>query len=191
MSDTIENPQPRTVNGRYSPLARTFHWVSAALMFAVVPIAWYMTTLERTDPSREDWYSLHKSIGITILVLSILRVIWSQLDHRPTLTGILQPLQAASAHVAHILLYVMLIAMPVSGYLMSAAGGHPVVIFGLFTIPPLVPVSHDLSRLGALLHDAGQWAVYGLVSLHVLATGYHTFVRRDGILGRMLPWRAN
>ncbi len=190
MSEPTANAEVGTSDGRYSPLAQAFHWVSAALMFAVVPIAWYMTTLERTDPSREGWYSLHKSIGLTILALSILRVLWRQLDTPPTLTGILRPVQAAAAHVAHVLLYVMLFAMPVSGYLMSAAGGHPVVIFDLITVPPLVPVDHDLSKLGSRLHSIGQWAVYGLVGLHVLATGYHTFIRHDGVLGRMVPWRV-
>ncbi len=190
MAEAVVNTGIPTPAARYSPLAQAFHWVSAALMFAVVPIAWYMTTLDRTDPTREGWYNLHKSIGITILALSILRVIWRQLDTQPPLTGILRPLEVAAVHVAHVLLYVLLFAMPISGYLMSAAGGHPVVMFGLFDLPSLVPVNHDLAKVGRFLHGIGQWAVYGLVSLHVLATGFHTFVRRDGLLGRMLPWRV-
>lgn len=188
MSDVAAKAGAPSPDGRYSPLAQAFHWVSAALMFAVVPIAWYMTTLEKTDPTREGWYSLHKSIGLTILALSILRILWRQLDSPPALSGFLRPLEAAAVHVAHGLLYVLLFAMPVSGYLMSAAGGHPVVVFDLFTVPPLVPVDHDLARVGARLHAVGQWALYGLVALHVLATGFHTFIRRDGLLRRMVPW---
>ena len=124
MSEAVENTDLQVPMARYSLLAQAFHWVSAALMFAVVPIAWYMTTLERTDPTREDWYSLHKSIGITILVLSVARVIWRQLDAPPSLSGFMRPVEAAAVHVAHGLLYVLLFAMPISGYLISAAGGR-------------------------------------------------------------------
>ncbi len=175
--------------GRYSTVAQAFHWVSAALMFAVVPIAWYMTTLEKTDPSREEWYSLHKSIGLTILALSVLRVIWRHLSPPPARPGQFTPLEIALAHGAHLLLYILLFAMPVSGYLISAAGGHPIVLWGLLPVPTLVPVNHDLAHVGVLLHDAGQWALYGLVGLHVLATAQHTVIKHDGVLGRMLPSR--
>ena len=190
MSDAVTHADLQAPLARYSLLAQAFHWVSAALMFAVVPIAWYMTTLERTDPTREDWYSLHKSIGITILVLSVLRVIWRQLDAPPSLSGFMRPVEVAAVHVAHGLLYVLLFAMPISGYLISAAGGHPVVLFGLLPVPALVPVDHELAKIGHTLHDLGQWALYGLVGLHVLGTGFHVFIRRDGLLGRMLPWRV-
>ncbi len=173
---------------RYTAAAQAFHWVSAALMFAVVPIAWYMTTLEKTDPTREGWYTLHKSIGITILVLSVLRVIWRHLSPPPSLPGDFKRLDAILVHTAHGLLYLLLFAMPISGYLISAAGGHPVVLFGVVPVPALVPVDRSLAHLGSLLHDAGQWALYGLVALHVLATLQHAVIKRDGILGRMLPF---
>ena len=176
--------------GRYSMGAQAFHWISAALMFTVVPVAWYMTTLERTDPTREGWYTLHKSIGITILVLSILRVIWRHLSPPPALPGTINRRDAILVHAAHGLLYVLLFAMPISGYLISAAGGHPVVLFGVVPIPSLVPVDKALAHFGSQLHSVGQWALYGLVALHVLATLQHAFIKRDGVHRRMLPINA-
>lgn len=172
---------------RYTATAQTLHWLTAVLMIAILPIAWHMTTLARDNPTRETWYTVHKSIGLTILALSIIRIVWRGLHPPPPLPGTMGKLEAAAAVASHWLLYVILFAMPVSGYLLSAAGGHPVSYFGLFDIPNIVPQNRDLSRTADLIHVAGQWAVYALVILHVLATAWHLIAHRDGILDRMLP----
>lgn len=172
---------------RYTAGAQGLHWLTALLMFAIVPIAWHMTMLDRADPNRETWYTVHKSIGLTILALSVIRIVWRGLYPPPPLPGTMGRLEAGAAVLSHWLLYLVLFAMPVSGYLLSAAGGHPVSYFGLFEIPNVVPQSQALSRAGATIHILGQWAVYALVVLHVVATAWHLTVRRDGILDRMLP----
>ena len=87
---------------------------------------------------------------------------------------------------SHLLLYAVLIAMPISGYLISADGVHSFAYFGLFTVPHL-PKIDWLAALGERIHLVGQWAAYGLIALHLAATAWHVAVRRDGILNRMLP----
>jgi len=92
-----------------------------------------------------------------------------------------------AAFGSHWLLYLVLVGMPVSGYLLSAAAGHTVSYFGLFTLPGL-PRDEALAHGAEWLHVAvGQWAVYALVLLHLLGTAWHVAVRRDGVLERMLP----
>jgi cytochrome b561 len=175
---------------RYDPTLQALHWLSAALMAAVVIVAWYMTDLPRTDPGRNDWYGLHKSIGVTILALSVIRLGWR---HRSPPA----PLVAAAwehrvAAVTHVLLYLILLAMPITGYIHSAAGGHPVSLFGLFTLPTLVPEDKALGHLFGEIHEAGQWAVYLVVALHAAAALFHAIIRKDGVLRRMLPaWLAS
>ena len=105
----------------------------------------------------------------------------------PPLAGPLAWWDSQLAVLSHWLLYLVMIGMPVTGYLLSAAGGHPVTYFGLFRFPGL-PTNEHLAATAAWLHvGVGQWAVYALIILHIAATAWHVGVRRDGVLERMLP----
>ena len=177
----------RVARLRYTAAAQAFHWLTALLFLAIVPIAWHMTMLARDDPTRETWFTLHKSLGLTILALSVLRLVWRASHPAPPLPPSMARAEAFLARASHGALYVMIFAMPVSGYLLSAAGGHPVSYFGLFEVPTLVPQNPQLAHAGLVIHNLGQWAVYALVVLHVAATAFHLVVRRDGVLDRMLP----
>ena len=172
---------------RYTAFAQGVHWLTVLLIFAILPIAWHMTTLPREDPTRETWFTIHKSIGMTVLALSVIRIVWRALHPPPPLPGTMARIEAGAAVVSHWLLYAVLFLMPISGYLLSAAGGHPVNYFGLFEIPNIVPRNSDLARSAAAVHILGQWAVYALIALHVLATAWHLTARRDDVLARMLP----
>src|SRR5579875_2298226 len=130
----------------YTATAQSLHWLTALLMFAILPIAWHMTMLARADPSREWWYTVHKSLGMTILALSVIRIVWRALYPPPPLPGTMGRMEAGAAVLSHWLLYLVLFAMPISGYLLSAGGGHPVSYLGLFEIPNIVPQSQDVSR---------------------------------------------
>ena len=171
---------------RYSPAMQALHWVTALLMFAVLPLAWVMVEAPRTDPSRELLYTLHKSVGITILALAAIRLVWRVSRPIPTEPSTMPAWMAWSGRASHWLLYLLLFAMPISGDLLSSAGGNPVSYFGLFTLPSL-PKNADLQSAARSVHLTLQWAVYALVLLHVGATAYHVVVRRDGLLDRELP----
>lgn len=178
---------PEATNPRYTLTAQALHWLVAALMFAVLPLAWVMVAMPRDAPSRGLLFTLHKSIGLTILALAAIRLFWRAAHPAPPLPGRLVKWERVSALASHWLLYLILLGMPVSGYLLSASAGRPVTYFGLFTLPGMA--KNDA------LHDAaewmhaitGQWAVYALVLLHIAATAWHVAVRRDGVLERMLP----
>ena len=184
MSDVSTTP---AAFGRYTPTAQVFHWLTAALMFAALPLAWVMVNMPRTAENREDVYTLHKSVGLTVLALAVARLAWRAAHPAPPLPRGMASWEKVASHASHWLLYLVLLGMPVSGYLISAAGGHPVTYFGLFTVPSL-PKSEAAVQAGVWLHVVtGQWLVYALVALHLLASAWHVAVRRDGVLDRMLP----
>ena len=118
----VDNPPPAIAVHRYTATAQALHWVVAVLMFVVVPLAWVMVNLPRTAPWREELYTLHKSIGLTILALVAVRLAWRATHPAPALPGRMARWEQAGAFASHWLLYLILVGMPVSGYLLSAAG---------------------------------------------------------------------
>jgi cytochrome b561 len=156
------------------------------LMLAILPITWAMVSMARDDPARNVWFMIHKSLGMTIFVVVVLRIVWRALAKPPVLAGRVAPWEAWSAKLNHILLYAILVVMPVSGYILSAAGGHPPTWFNLFPFPG-IPESKGLARAAGAVHVTTQWVVYVLIALHLLGTVWHVAIRRDGTLERMLP----
>lgn len=171
---------------RYAAPARWLHWGSAILMLAVVILGWIMESLPDEAASRGTVLMLHKSVGLTILAVTAIRLIW-RARHPPPPSGRWGAWEAAAAALSHWLLYLVLLAMPASGYLMSAGHARRIPFFGLVDIPLLVPADETVYSIGHTVHILGQWAVYGLVLLHVAATVWHIAIRRDGTLDRMLP----
>jgi cytochrome b561 len=172
---------------RYTPTAQALHWITAALIFVALPLAWVAVNMPRDAASRGLLLTLHKSVGLTVLTLVAVRLLWRARHPAPPLAGGLARWEKAAAFASHWLLYLIIIVMPVSGYLLSAGSGRPVSYFGLFSIPGL-PKNEAIDHVATWVHVAvGQWAVYALVLLHVAATAWHVAVRRDGVLLRMLP----
>jgi cytochrome b561 len=171
---------------RYSAAMQAFHWIVALLMFAVLPLAWAMVEMPRTDPSREWLYMLHKSVGVTILVLVAVRLILRVSQPIPPEPAGTPRWMRATGVASHWLLYVILFVMPISGYVLSSAGGNAVSYFGLFDLP-MLPKDDALRHTAVTVHLTVQWAVYALIALHLLATAWHVAVRRDGLLERELP----
>ena len=172
---------------RYTATAQALHWVVAALMFTTLPLAWVMVNMARTAPSREWIYTLHKSFGLTVLLLVAVRLAWRAIHPAPPLPGRMARWERSIATLSHWLLYGILVGMPMSGYVLSATGAIGVPFFDLFWLPDL-PKSQAANDAARWLHVAiGQWLVYVLIVLHVAATAWHAAVRRDGVLDRMLP----
>ena len=175
---------------RYNNVSQALHWITAILVLAILPIAWVMTTMARDNPMVGTLFTIHKSLGVTIFVVVALRVLWRGIRPAPALPWTLESWEVWLARINHVLLYLVLIAMPVSGYITSAASNHPVRYFGLFTLP-MLPENKPLAENAGEFHETLAWVVYFLVATHVLATAYHLIVKRDGILNRMLPKQVN
>ncbi len=177
-------------NDRYDGVAQALHWITALLVLATVPIAWVMINMAHDNPWLQTLFLIHKSLGVTIFAVIAFRMLWRGLHPAPPLPWSLEPWEAWSARISHLLLYLVLIGMPISGYITSAADNHPVNYFGLFTLPSL-PQNKALADAAGDVHEALSWALYVLVSLHILGTAHHLIFKRDGVLNRILPKQIN
>lgn len=173
---------------RWGVVSQLFHWTCAALVVALGAIGLYMTELS-SPVAKIRIYALHKSLGITLLALVVLRLLWRWSRPAPgPVPGMSRHLRLA-ADGTHGFLYVMMIAMPLSGWLYNSASGYPLQWFRRFNLPALAGKDEQLARLAHALHEYGFWLLLVLVVGHVGAALYHHLFLDDGTLHRMLPWR--
>ncbi|MFC0682719.1 cytochrome b [Lysobacter korlensis] len=171
---------------RWGPVSQLLHWTIAALIVAISAIGLWMDTLPNT-PRKIEVYALHKSIGITILVLALLRLVWRFYAGAPATLAGLPRWQVRTATLTHAALYALLFAMPLSGWLLNASAGYPLQWFGLFNLPRLIERDESLHELAQTLHEAGFWILLALVIAHAAAAFHHHLFRQDETLARMLP----
>ena len=183
---TLGSLERRGAVQRYSGVMQSLHWAVAILMFAILPVAWVMVSMPKDAAERPFLFTLHKSIGITILALAAVRLVWRATHPIPPEAAGTPRWMAVSAVASHWLLYAVLFAMPISGYLLSVAGGYPVSYFGLFNLPGIAK-NPELADAAVWVHLTLQWAVYALIAVHLLGTAWHVVVRRDGLLSREMP----
>lgn len=171
---------------RYGVVAQALHWTVFALLFASFWIGLGMVDLP-VSPQRIREVSLHKSIGVLIFLLSALRLLWRLLHPAPPLPDSMPAWEKAAAGASHALLYLLVLAIPLSGWIMSSALGFPTRVFGLAQLPELIERNRELGEYLKQVHFLLNKALLALVALHVAAALKHQFVDRDGVLLRMLP----
>lgn len=173
-------------NERYSSPAIVLHWLIALVLIGLVGLGFFMTDM-KMSPTKLQVYSWHKWIGVSVFFLVLVRLAWRIVRRPPPLPAGTSPLMKLLAHGGHMMLYVLMLAVPLSGWLMSSAKGFQTVWFGVLPLPDLI--SRDLA-LGSQLSQAHfvlNVAMIVLVIGHVLAAVAHQFIKRDGTLYRMLP----
>ena len=167
----------------YGLIARCLHWLVAAL------IVYQYVLAERAAAAtlfqRLGILATHKSVGISILLLVLVRLAWRLSGPQPAAPPGEPPLRHALARISHGLLYALTVALPLSGWLMSSAANTPVSYFGLLTLPDLVPPSEAWMDRLVLIHVSLFWLLASLVTIHSAAALYHHFVLRDDVLRRM------
>lgn len=169
---------------RYSNPAVLLHWLVALLIFAGFPLGLYMVDLP-LSPDKLKLYSYHKWIGITVLMLAAIRLSWRLTHTPPPLPPGIAVWQRRASAVVHGLLYGLVLAIPVSGWLMSSAKGFPTVWFGVLPLPDLLERNRELGDLLASVHQALNYTLAALVILHVAAALKHHFIERQPFLQRM------
>ncbi|MEO7401214.1 MAG: cytochrome b [Polaromonas sp.] len=181
-------PAPDT---SYTRSAIALHGAMAVLIVAGFCLGLYMTGL-KLSPLKLQLYSYHKWTGVSVAALLLPRMVWRSLHAPPPLPAAVPAWERTAAHVTHLLLYVLMLCVPVSGWLMSSAKGVTTVYFGLWPLPDLLARNEALGLFLTTLHRILSYALLGLVSLHVAAALKHHFIDRDGVLGRMFRFkRAN
>jgi cytochrome b561 len=171
----------------YTGLAKFLHWAILALLIVQFIVAWAMPHIGRnTKP--DTLINLHLSFGVLILAVALVRLGWRMMHVEPPPADGLPPWQVQSARVMHWLLYVLLFVVPVLGWVNASWRGFPVSPFGLFELPKLLATRAPGFGWTGDVHNAlANYAMLALVGLHAGAALYHYFVRRDGVLQRMLP----
>jgi len=181
---------------RYGSVAMAFHWLIALFIIVNVCLGlWFAEILDKGDPMKFQMAQWHKSIGLTVLVLSVLRLAWRLINPHPPAPWT-SPLMRALSMGSHYGFYLLIIAVPIAGYIMASASplGNSTSYFGLFDWPNL-PIFHGMTRAQLhpihetweTLHDTLAWTTVGLLVIHVSAALYHHFNLRDNVLRRMLP----
>jgi cytochrome b561 len=169
---------------KYPAAIRILHWLMALMIIGLLTAGLVMTDMQRDDPNRSLVYGLHKSFGLTVLMLAILRFALKVKLGAPPLPGVIPARERLLASLGHWALYGFMFAMPVSGYLMSASMGLPVKWFGA-ALPKLVSVDRVRGRLAGDFHAWAAYALIGLLALHVGAVLLHYFKERVNLLKRM------
>jgi cytochrome b561 len=181
---------------RYGTVAMTLHWLIAIAIIFMIGFGYYLSTLPITDPSLYRLVQLHKSIGLTILMLSVLRIIWRLINPVPPLPDTLSRPMKFLARFTHVLLYMLIVAIPFTGWAMVSASplGLPTMWFGLFEWPHIAPLAHlpydQKDAKEEAIHTVHAWLAYGtaaLLVLHVGAALLHHYMMKDDTLRRMLP----
>lgn len=170
----------------YGRVARLFHWLTLLLVALLIPLGLVMTSL---DPGKlqDALFVFHQSLGLTLFALILARLGWRLAHSPPPPSRDLSPVELKASQIVHWLLYLVLLTMPLTGYVMVVAGGDPLSYFGLVDVPRLLAKHRMLSDLADTAHVSLQFGVYGLVAIHAAAALNHHFWRRNDVLARMLP----
>lgn len=188
---------PASARARYDGVAMTLHWLIALGVFLNIGLGLYMGDLPRSDIMKPVIVGLHMSVGLSILVLALLRIAWRLTHTIPALPGDMAAWQKRLARTVEFLLYALTVAVPLAGWLMISAGphAHDVNYFGLFTWPHIGPMASIAADKVHAVHEALEdthvilaWTLAGLAALHILAAIYHQRIRRDGVMTSMLPF---
>jgi cytochrome b561 len=180
------SPAPLPAITRYSTVAIWLHWIIAALIVVNLLLGLYHEDFAR--PVRAWMMFFHRSIGISVLVLSLARLAW-RLGHKPpAFDPVLKKWEIGLATFIHWLFYLLLIAIPISGWLLSSTNGKPFSFFGLFDMPLLPLRGHDAHEVMEGAHEILGKAMIGVIALHLAGAFKHHFDGHKHLIGRMAPW---
>lgn len=173
---------------RYDAVSMLLHWAMVVLILVLFGLGWYMVELPDGSPERTRFFALHKSIGLTTALVAVLRIAWRLRHPAPPLPGSVPAWQAALARVTHVLLYLLMVVQPLSGYLSSSFSGYKTRFWG-------VPLPHwgwhdpVVNQLFTDIHVASSVALLCLIALHVAGALVHALTPGQNVLWRMLPVR--
>jgi cytochrome b561 len=183
----MATPAPTDARERWGGFSIGLHWLTFLLVLALAIVGLTMVELP-TGILKVQVYSLHKSMGLTVLSLTALRLLWRLLERRPAALAGAPRWQNALATFTHFGLYALLLLVPFSGWWYNSASGFPLRWFGLFALPKLGQFDHAIKQQARDTHEFLFWCLAAVVAVHAAAALWHHYSLRDRTLARMLPW---
>jgi cytochrome b561 len=175
-----------TESKSYDTVTRLFHWVTALVLFGQIPAGIAMTS--EVIPSLNDaLFILHKEMGSVFLVLVFARVVWKLTRPVPALLPQTPILQRRIASLTHGFLYVLLVVLPISGYIRTIGDGYPIELLDAMNIPPLLSGIPEIARQMLVLHKFSAYLLTALIAVHIAAAVQHDLVMGDGVITRIWP----
>lgn len=168
-------------------MSKFFHWSTAVLILVMVALGWLAVTYP-LSPAKLQLFNWHKSLGLFVLAWVTLRLAWRLAHRAPEPPVDSSPAEKRAARIAHGSLYILMFAMPITGWVINSAADFPLKWFGLFSVPPLVAPDKGVQDTAEAVHLILFWTLLGLVVLHAAAAVYHHRQRRNNVLTRMLPF---
>ncbi|CAM2873681.1 cytochrome b [Legionella worsleiensis] len=176
----------QTIDAGYSSVTKFFHWLIALLVIGMLCMGFFLEDIP--EQYQGTAYMLHKSTGITLLFLMLMRAVWVGISGKPALPSSIKPWEKKLARFVQYGFYVLLFIMPMSGWIMSVAADRVPSYFGLFKMPlPWITPDTSLVELMKDSHEVIAWILILFICLHVLGALKHHFIDKNNILRRMLP----
>lgn len=174
----------------YRPPARWLHWITAAAVLLMIPAGLIMTREGIPRPLQDALFLFHKNTGVVLVPVILARIAY-RLTHRPPPLPVSVPgWQRRAAGLSHALLYVLLVVMPVSGFVRVRSGGFPIELLDRLGAGPWLAKSERLADIAQGIHAAGAFVLIAVLALHIAAAAQHALIRRDGVWSRMWPVRG-
>lgn len=176
----------RNTSEKYGSVSKFFHWLIFIFFIIQIIVALSMGNVPKSVQSY--FYTFHKSLGLLILLAAFLFIVWNLSNLKPQWPGTMPKWERISARTIHLALYTLILLMPISGWLMSTAAGHPPNFFWLVQIPmPGIVKNKALAQIVSNIHSLLAWILCTLVGIHILAALKHHFITKDNILTRIWP----
>ena len=173
----------------YTATAKILHWLMALLLFAMLGLGFYMSDLP-LSPQKLQLYSWHKWAGVSAFILLVIRLAWRITHQPPALPPHMPKIHQWAAHLGHGALYVLMLVIPLSGWLMSSAKGFQTVWFGVLPIPDLIEKNKELGAVLVEVHELLNIILIVVLVAHIAAAVKHHILDKDGTLLRMLPSKS-
>lgn len=173
----------------YGSFSKLLHWLMAVLIVALLAVGFYMTGLDKEDPSRGQIYGMHKAFGVLTLMLLVIRIVWLRISPAPVLPAVFTAKEKRVVSSVKGVLYLLMFLMPLSGYVMSSAANRPTSFFGLFDLPMLIAENKAIAGAAHEAHEILAFVTIAFILLHVAGVMKHRLKDRNGpsdIMNRML-----
>ena len=172
---------------KYSNLAMLLHWSMALMILALFVLGWYMEDLPKGSDERSYFFKLHKSLGVTVFFLLLIRILWAFIDQRPPLPESLKAWQRKLAAAVHHSLYLMMLIHPLTGYISSSFTKYSTSVWGLFKLPKLAEENTQMNDFFTGVHEVTAILLFVLILIHLLGAFAFVFSKHTYVLNRMLP----